>query len=67
MTELVLSLLMLAAFLLIAGGVVLWRRGVRKQAGMMLVLALVALLNVAIWTVPDTGGQAPVDRLQQAD
>lgn len=67
MTELVLSLLMLAAFLLIAGGVVLWRRGVRKQAGMMIVLALVALLNVAIWTVPDTGGQAPVDRLQQAD
>ena len=67
MTELVLSLLMLAAFLLIAGGVVLWRRGVRKQAGMMIVLALVALLNVAIWTVPDPGGQAPVDRLQQAD
>lgn len=67
MTELVLSLLMLAAFLLIAGGVVLWRRGVRKQAGMMIVLALVALLNVAIWTVPDTGGQAPVDRLQQAE
>lgn len=67
MTELVLSLLMLAAFLLIAGGVVLWRRGVRKQAGMMIVLALVALLNVAIWTVPDTGGRAPVDRLQQAE
>ncbi len=67
MTELVLSLLMLAAFLLIAGGVVLWRRGVRKQAGMMIVLAMVALLNVAIWTVPDTGGQAPVDRLQQAE
>lgn len=67
MTNLVLSLLMLAAFLLVAGGVVLWRRGVRKQAGMMIVLALVALLNVAIWTVPDTAGQAPVDRLEQAE
>lgn len=67
MTNLVLSLLMLAAFLLVAGGVVLWRRGVRKQAGMMIVLALVALLNVAIWTVPDTEGQAPVDRLEQAE
>ncbi|WP_435418237.1 hypothetical protein WAB17_01270 [Parerythrobacter aurantius] len=67
MTNLVLSILMLAAFALVAGAVVLWRRGVRKQAGLMVLLALVALLNVAIWTVPDTGGQAPVDRLQPAD
>ena len=61
MLNLVLSLLVLAAFALIGGAVILFRRGLRKQAGLMVVAALVALLNVAIWTVPDSQGRAPVD------
>lgn len=67
MMNLVLSVLMLAAGALLVGAVVLWRRGVRKQALLMVLLALIAAVNVMIWTVPDAGGQAPVDRLQQAD
>lgn len=66
MMNLVLSVLMLAAFALLAGAMVLWRRGVRKQAGLMVLLALIAVANVLIWTVPDTDGAAPVDRLEQA-
>lgn len=67
MMNLVLSVLMLAAGALLVGAVVLWRRGVRKQALLMVLLALIAAVNVMIWTVPDAGGRAPVDRLQQAD
>ena len=51
----------LAALLLIGGAVVLFRRGYRKQAGLMVVAALVALMNVAIWTIPDSSGVSPVD------
>ena len=61
MLNLVLSLLVLAAFALIAGAFILFRRGFRKQAGLMVVAALVALLNVAIWTIPDSSGVSPVD------
>lgn len=61
MLNLVLSLLVLAAFALIGGAVILFRRGFRKQAGLMVVAALVALLNVAIWTIPDSQGRAPVN------
>ena len=61
MLNLVLSLLVLAAFALIGGAVILFRRGFRKQAGLMGVAALVALLNVAIWTIPDSQGRAPVN------
>ncbi len=67
MMNLVLSVLMLAAGALLVGAVVLWRRGVRKQAGLMVLLAVIAVINVMIWTVPDAGGRAPMDRLQQAD
>lgn len=59
----VLSILVLLALALVAGGVVLWRRGARKQAGLMLAAATVAALNVAIWTVPDAGGEAPAGRV----
>ena len=31
----------------------------------MVVLALVAGMNVAIWTVPDGDGQAPLDRIER--
>lgn len=58
----VLSIVALAAFALVAGAVYLWTRGVRKQAGLMLVLAVVMMVNVLIWTLPDSGGTAPIDR-----
>lgn len=57
----ILSIVMLAAIALIGGAIFLWRRGVRKQAGLMLVLAGVMIVNVLIWTVPDAGGTAPLD------
>ncbi|ABC62527.1 hypothetical protein [Erythrobacter litoralis] len=67
MTDVVLSVLMLAAFALLLGAFALWRKGVRKQAGLMVVLAIIAVGNVLIWTVPDADGTAPTDRLEQAD
>ena len=66
MLDFALSILMLAAVALVLGAVVLWRRGVRKQAALMVLLAVIAVINVLIWTVPDAGGQAPTDRLEQA-
>ena len=47
-----LSIAVLAAFALVAGG--LWlvlRRGERKQGGLMILAALVLFANVLIWTV----------------
>ena len=60
----VLSVVMLAALALVVGAIVLWRRGgSRKQVLLMIVLALVALVNVAIWTLPDASGDAPLARI----
>ena len=58
----VLSLVTLVAFALVAGAIFLWRRGVRKQAGLMIVLAVAMIANVLIWTLPGAGGTAPIDR-----
>ena len=58
----VLSVVALAALALVAGAIFQWRRGARKQAGLMLVLAGVMIANVLIWTVPDGSGTAPIDR-----
>lgn len=58
----ILSVVMLTAVALLGGAVVLWRRGVRKQAGLMVVLAVVMIVNVLIWTVPGSDGAAPLDR-----
>lgn len=64
--EAVLSILVLAAFALLLGAIWLWRKGgARKQAGLMVVLAVVALLNVAIWTVPQSDGTAPIAQIPQ--
>lgn len=60
--DLILSLVMLTAVALIAGAVFQWRRGGRRQAGLMLVLAAVMIANVLIWTVPDSSGTAPIER-----
>ena len=59
----VLSIVVLAAVALVVGAIWLWRRGgTRKQAGLMLVLAVVMLVNVLIWTLPNKDGTAPLDR-----
>lgn len=61
--DLVLSTVMLAAISLIAGALFLWRRGgASKQVWLMLLLAIVMIVNVLIWTVPDASGTAPVNR-----
>ena len=53
MGDLLLSLTMLAALALVAGAFVLWRRkGETRKALLMVVAALVALANVAIWSLP---------------
>ncbi len=59
--DIVLSIVMLAAIALLIGAFMLWRRtGQTKQPLLMVVLAVVALTNVAIWTVPDASGEAPL-------
>ncbi|MEY4054798.1 MAG: hypothetical protein RL519_133 [Pseudomonadota bacterium] len=58
----VLSLLTLAVLLMLAGAMLQWRRGERRKAVLLVILALVAGINVAIWTVPYDGGEAPVAR-----
>lgn len=64
--NLVLSIVMLAAGALLVGAFVLWRRGVPlKQPLLMVLLAVIAIVNVLIWTLPDASGDAPLDRVQQ--
>ena len=59
----VLSILVLAIIALVIGAIALLRRGgSRKQAVLMLVLAAVAAINVAIWTLPGADGTAPLAR-----
>lgn len=61
----VLSILMLATGALVVGAVVLWRRtGLVRQPLLMLLLAVIAIANVLIWTLPDAGGTAPLDRVE---
>lgn len=56
MTNLVLSLAMLTAMALVAGSIVLLRRGLRKQPVLMLTLAAVMIGNVVIWAIPTPQG-----------
>ena len=62
----VLSLLVLAAIVLLAGTVLQWRRGDRRKALLLVILALVAALNVGIWTIPDASGEAPVTKVDSS-
>ncbi len=67
MTDIVLSIVMLAALALVAGAFVLWRRtGAVKQPALMVVLAVIAVLNVLIWTVPTETGDAPIKQIKAA-
>ena len=66
MLDTVLSITVLAAILLVVGAFLMWRRtGNVRNALLMVLLAVVALVNVAIWVVPDAGGEAPLERLEQ--
>ncbi len=66
MLDAVLALTVLAAVLLLLGAFALWRRtGEARQPLLMVLLAAIALINVAIWTLPDAGGEAPLDRVEQ--
>ena len=53
----VLSILVLAAIAMLLGAAMMWRKGDRKRAMLMLVLAAVIAVNVALWAVPDDSGQ----------
>ena len=64
----VLSLVVLAAFALVGGAVVLWRRtGEAKQPALMVVLALIAIANVLIWTLPNADGSTPIEQAEAAE
>ena len=57
----ILSILVLAVIALPLGALALWRRGgSRKQVVLMLVLAAIIAGNIAILTLPDTSGNAPM-------
>ena len=66
--NIILSLVMLAAFALVAGAIYFWRRtGELKQPALMVVLALVMIANVLISTLPDASGDAPIDQVDQGE
>lgn len=68
MTDIVLSIVMLAALALVAGAFFLWRRtGEVKQPALMVLLALIAIANVLIWTVPTKDGTSPVEKAASAE
>lgn len=67
MTDIVLSIVMLAALALLGGAYALWRRtGEAKNPLLMVLLAVIAVANVLIWTLPSTGGQAPIEQIKSA-
>ena len=58
MIDLVISLMMLAAFVLFGGAVFLFRRGDGKRAALMALLGVVICVNVVIWTMPTDSGES---------
>lgn len=66
MFDIILSIIVLAAILLLIGAVVLFRKGMTKQATLMAILAVVMAVNVAIWLVPTEDGQTPAELVDEA-
>jgi hypothetical protein len=65
MSDFVLSLVMLTALALVAGAFVYWRRtGMVKQPLLMVLLAVIAVINVLIWTIPTPSGQTPIEQIK---
>ena len=65
--DLVMSIVTLSAIALIVGAVVLWRRtGEIRNPALMVVLALIAIGNVLIWTIPAADGTSPMERADEA-
>jgi len=61
MLNAVLSIAMLAAFLLLYGAWKRWSRdGASQQMWLMIAASLVIFANVAIWVVPDNQGRSLV-------
>lgn len=61
MLNAILSLAMIAAFLLLFGAWKRWRRdGLSQQMWLMIAAALVIFANIAIWVVPDEKGNSLV-------
>jgi hypothetical protein len=61
MTNLILSVLMLAGAALLAGGIYMLRKGInRKQGWLMLVAAAVMFANVGIWMIPTPQSNQPI-------
>ena len=56
--DIALSLLVLTSIALLGGAYVLFRRGKPRQAWLMLGLAVIMVLNVAIWTWPMQDGES---------
>lgn len=68
MLDVVLSVVMLAAILLVIGAFFMWRRtGEAKQPALMVVLALIAIANVLIWTIPNEDGSSPLEQAEAAE
>ncbi|MEM7665778.1 MAG: hypothetical protein AAF250_07950 [Pseudomonadota bacterium] len=63
----VLAFVMLAVFGLVVAAFFTWRRtGSKEKPALMVVLAIVALANVLIWTVPTDSGDTPIDQAENA-
>ncbi|MEO1044508.1 MAG: hypothetical protein AAFX04_03610 [Pseudomonadota bacterium] len=66
MVATILSIMMLLAFALVIGALVLSRReGWTRKPVLMLVLAGIMFGNVAIWALPNDRGIAPVEAVAQ--
>ncbi len=61
MSDLILSILMLAGTALLAGGVYILYKGTNKKQGLlMLVAAAVMFANVGIWLIPTPESNQPL-------
>lgn len=61
MFDFIISLVVLAAVVLMAGAFYMLRRGNTKQGVLMGVLAMVMITNVVIWLMPTADGSSLAD------